>query len=230
MSYTPSYPAELRLKAAETEEYAYMTFVDGKFDISTHTGMSGDGPYNDYASMTINGRTLDIAVNLEPYEKLIQVTNGNYTGVGNAPLDISSSALGINVALTANSTSALNGNVTVGNNASLTLDSGSNATFNGSLSIVGAGDLSVDSGNVTLATGDVNVDAGDVNVTAGDVNVTAGAVTVSAGHVNVTLGDVNVTAGDVIVADEDDEAGLKNIVAWLRNTFGLAKGIFASPE
>jgi hypothetical protein len=196
MPYTASYPAELRLKAAETEEYAYMTFTGGKFDISTHTGMSGDGPYNDYASMTINGRTLDIAVNLEPYEQLIQVTNGNYAGAGVAPLAITSAALDVNVAMT------------VGNNASLTLASGSDATFNGSLSIVGAGNLSVDSGNVTLASGDVNVDAGDVNV---------------------TLGDLTVSTGDVIVADEDDEAGLKNIVAWLRNTFGLAKGIFASP-
>jgi hypothetical protein len=36
-----------------------------------------------------------------------------------------------------------------------------------------------------------------------------------------------VSAGDVIVADEDMEARLKNIVAWLRNTFVLDKGVFA---
>jgi len=186
MSYTPSYPAEMRLKAAASEEYAYMSFKGGIFDISTHTGMSDDDPQNDYASMTINGRTLDIAVNLEPYEQLIQVTNGNYAGAGVAPLAITSAALDVNVAMT------------VGNNASLTLDSGSNATFNGSLSIVGAGNLSVDSGNVTLA---------------------SGAVTVSAG-------DVNVTAGDVIVTEGGELAKLKHIVAWLKNTFGLAENVF----
>ena len=74
MSYTPSYPAEMRLKASGSEEYAYMRFENGIFDISTRTGASDDGPYNDYSSMTINGRTLDIAVNLEPYEKLINVS------------------------------------------------------------------------------------------------------------------------------------------------------------
>jgi len=201
MSYTPSYPAEMRLKSATTDEYAYMSFNGGVFDISTYTGASSDGPYNDYASMTINGRTLDIAVNLEPYEQLIQVTNGNYTGSSPAPLAITASTLGVNVGMT------------VGNNASLTLASGSNATFNGSLSIVGAGDLSVGSGDVLLASGDLILTAGDVTVTAGDVTVDAG--------------DINVTAGDVIVVDGSSTAKLKNIVAWLKHLYGLPDGVFA---
>jgi hypothetical protein len=216
-TYTPSYPAVLNLKGTgNTDDYAQMTFIDGRFDISTTRGMSDDGVYNDYASMTFNGQTLNVAVNLQPYEQLIQVTNGNYSGAGDAPLAITSATLDVNVALTADSTSTLNGNVTVGNNASLTLTAGSVANFNdglnmltnGSITFTGSGNVALDSGNVSLATGDVNVDAGDVNV---------------------TLGDLTVSTGDVIVADEDDEAGLKNIVAWLRNTFGLAKGIFASP-
>jgi len=220
MSYTPSYPAALHLKAANSEDYAQMTFVEGRFDISTTRGTSDNNDYNDYASMTINGRTLDIAVNLEPYEKLIQVTNGNYTGAGNAPLDISSSALGINVALTANSTSALNGNVTVGNNASLTLASGSNATFNGS--------LTVENHNIIITqAGGILVDSGDVSLTSGNVSLSSGNVSLTSGDVNVTAGDVNVTAGDVIVADGAQLAKLKNIVSWLKNTFGLAEGIFA---
>jgi len=100
MSYSPSYPAQLNLASSDGSSTATFSFNDlsGVFDISTNKYTSAP---TDYQTITINGKTLDIATNLQPYEAVISVPGGNYTGTisdtnpAHAPIAIATSLLGI---------------------------------------------------------------------------------------------------------------------------------------
>jgi hypothetical protein len=200
-AYVPSYAPEFHL--ANGESSVDMTFDadTGVFDISTHSNVSSDAAI--HSTMTINGRTLDIAVNLEPYEQVIQVPNGNYSGLTPAPLYVSADALTVNEPLTITS------------NASLTLDAGSDATFNGTVTLNGGLTMGAD---LIMAT--------NVNI----VFDGTGNVDLNSGNVNLNSGNVILTSGDVTVSDGASTATLKNVIAFLRHQHNITTvGFFASP-
>jgi hypothetical protein len=196
-TYTATYAPEFHL--ANGGSYVDMTFdaETGVFDISTHSNVSSDAAI--HSTMTINGRTLDIAVNLEPYEQVIQVPNGNYSGANPAPLHVTETTLTVNQPLT------------FSNNASLTLDENSDATFNGTVTLNGGltmgDDLTMEDGVNIVFDGSGNVD-------------------LNTGNVNLLSGNVNLTSGDVIVSNGSSTATLKNVIAFLMFTYGIPNDDF----
>ena len=252
MAFSPALPSRMQISSGNYK--SVIKIENGIFDISNYTiDPSGLAPPSDngdneanlsFGTITINGQTLDIAANLSPYEAILAVPGGNYSGAGLAKLDLTGANQNIS---NANFSVASGGTLTVDGATTLssTLDVSGAAILSSTLGVTGAASLSstlnVDGAATLTSTLDVsgaatlqntlNVNgAADFNFTL-DVGAAAtfdstlsvsGAATFDAAvgvnnGSNITLDTGDVLLGAISVKDKLNL--INNVASYLANYF-----------
>ena len=234
MSFSPSLPSKMQISNGNYK--SVIKIENGIFDISNYTiAPSGLAPPSDngdneanlsFGTITINGQTLDIAANLSPYEAILAVPGGNYSGAGSAKLDLSfanknisnadfyiaggaildvagaatlSSTLDVTGAATLNSTLGVTGAASL----SSTLDVTGAASLSSTLDVTGAASLSSTLNVVGAATLSSTLDV-------------SGAVSFNNGS-NVTLDTGDLLLGSASLKQQINL--INNVASYLANYF-----------
>ena len=149
MAFSPALPSRMQISSGNYK--SVIKIENGIFDISNYTidpsGLAhpsdnGDNEANlSFGTITINGQTLDIAANLSPYEAILAVPGGNYSGAGLAKLDLTGANQNIsnaNFSVASGGTLIVDGATTL----SSTLDVSGAAILSSTLGVTGAASLS----------------------------------------------------------------------------------------